>query len=54
MSDTPKNIVDNGNLCFISSKIVNKKENKIHIFGTRSADIVETVLSAKEIDFKSH
>lgn len=54
MTDTPKKIVDNGNLCYICSKMVDKKENKIRIFGTRSADIVETVLLAIEVDLESY
>ena len=54
MADTPKKIVQSVNLCFICSKKVDKKENKIRIFGTRSADLVETIRLALEVDLKCY
>ncbi len=54
MGDTPKKIVQSVNLCFICSKEVDKKENKMRIFGTRSADIIETIRLVLEVDLKCY
>ena len=54
MGDTPKKIVQSVKLCFICSKEVDKKENKMRIFGTRSADIIETIRLALEVDLKCY
>jgi hypothetical protein len=51
MGDTPKKIVQSVNLCFICSKNVDKIENKIRIFGTRS---VETMRLALEVNLKCY